>query len=257
MKLNLVLVRTEFAGNLGSAARALANMGGDRLILIAPHADYRCEGARQMAAGAQAYLQNATIYPSWSEFYAEEGEGLRVALTRRSGRNRKVFALDEKLSELKSAPVENLYLILGPEADGLDVDDLAFVNYACHLPVFGEFGSLNLAQAALLALYITRSQFAPAQMPAQLTGEAADVAQPLYFPDRLIKDWLSAMGFDIRARKASAYLTLRRLFLANRPSRHEVQVLEAVLNQNIRKLRKSLGLAPKQLADHVGDIPVE
>jgi tRNA/rRNA methyltransferase len=257
MKLNLVLVRTEFAGNLGSAARALANMGGDRLILIAPRADYRCEGARQMAAGAQSYLKAATVYPSWSEFYASEGEGVRLALTRRSGHQRKVYALEEKLGELKTEPIENLYLILGPEADGLDADDLAFVNYACHLPVFGEFGSLNLAQAALLALYITRMQFSPQQMPSQFTGDVADVARPLYFPDRLIKDWLTAMGFDVSARKSSAYLTLRRLFLANRPSRHEVQVLEAVLNQNIRKLRQLLGLAPKQLTDHVGDVPVE
>ncbi|NJL25192.1 MAG: TrmH family RNA methyltransferase, partial [Calothrix sp. SM1_5_4] len=38
-------------------------------------------------------------------------------------------------------------------------------------------------------------------------------------------------------RRSSAYLTLRKLFLQNLPTRHEIQVLEAVLQQNIRKLK--------------------
>jgi tRNA C32,U32 (ribose-2'-O)-methylase TrmJ len=45
------------------------------------------------------------------------------------------------------------------------------------------------------------------------------------------------MGFDIKARKASAYLTLKRLFLQKFPTQHEMQVLDAILQQNIRKLK--------------------
>ena len=242
MKIHVVLVRTEYPLNVGATARAMANMGADRLILIDPHCDLADERAKEMAAGAQAHLRLATVYPSWDEFFAAEGDGLRLALTRRSGRNRKVFPLDEKLRELAgdsaiSTP-ENLYLIFGPEADGLDVEDLAFVNFAVHLPVFGDFGSLNLAQAVLLTLFITRQNFAPEAQPKQVKGAIEPSVAPFYFPDQLIKDWLTAMGFNIKARKASAYLTLRRLFLQNQPTRHEVQVLEAILQQNIRKLNQ-------------------
>ena len=66
----------------------------------------------------------------------------------------------------------------------------------------------------------------------------------------------------MRARRASAYLTLRRLFLQNLPTRHEIQVLEAVLQQNIRKLKAGtvppdlIGLAAEKLADDIGEIPV-
>lgn len=255
MKIHVVLVRTEYPSNIGASARAMANMGADRLILIDPGCAVD-ESAREMAAGAQAQLRDAVIYRSWTEFFANEGDGLRLALTRRGGRNRKIFSLEEKLSELSTTPVENLYLIFGPEADGLDSDDLAYVNFSVHLPIFGDFGSLNLAQAVLLALFMVRGQFKPEQMPAQVKGSVRESARPFYFPDRLIKDWLGAMGFDVNARRASAYLTLRRLFLQNRPTRHEIQVLEAVLQQNIRKLKAKplIGLAAEELTNDLGDI---
>lgn len=233
MKLHIVLVRTEYPSNIGAALRALANMGGDRLILIDP----RCEldsKARQMAAGVASRLAEAVRYDSWTDFYQAEGDGVRLALTRRGGKQRKLFPLTEKANELKAKPPTNLYLIFGPEADGLDAEDLAYVNFACHLPVHGEFSSLNLAQAVLLACFIVREQF-PLNV-AQTTGAQETPVAPFYFPDELIKEWLTAMGFDIEARRASAYTTLRRLFMANQPTQHEYQVLEAILQQNVRKL---------------------
>lgn len=254
MNVNVVLVRSEYPANIGSAARAMANMGADRLILIDPKCELS-EKAREMAAGAQEKLRTAVIYPSWKEFFAAEGEGLRLALTRRSGRQRKVFNLKEKLVELTGAPA-NLYLIFGPEADGLDAEDLAYANFYVHLPVHGEFGSLNLAQAVLLALYVVREQFPMAV--SQTKGESPEAVQPFYFPDQLIKDWLTAMGFDVSARKASAYLTLRRLFLQNLPTRHELQVLEAILQQNIRKLKDpSFRLAAEDLTDDRSEVVLE
>lgn len=242
MNIHVALVRSEYASNIGATARAMANMGAHRLILIDP----RCpldERAREMAAGAQTQLAAAVSYPSWKEFLAHEGEGLRLALTRRGGRKRKIFALEEKLAEFAAAGTEvpeNLYLIFGPEADGLDSDDLAYANFAVHLPVYGEFASLNLAQAVLLALFMVRQKFKPEIMPTQVKGAVSETVQPLYFPDGLIKEWLTAMGFNVNARRASAYLTLRRLFLQNLPTRHEIQVLEAVLQQNIRKLNEPI-----------------
>lgn len=236
MTLNVVLVRSEYPRNVGAAARALANMGGDRLILV----DCRCQvehEAKQMAAGAQEKLSARTEYKSWNDFYNREGEGLRIGFTRRGGRKRTVFPFKDKVAEIATDLPENLYLIFGPEADGLDHDDLAFVNYAVHLPVFGEFGSLNLSQAVLLALYIVRDQIQPTMVPEQLTSPPPPAAKPFYFPDQLIKDWISSMGFDVQARRASAYLTLRRLFLQNRPTEHELHVLESILQQNIRKLK--------------------
>lgn len=253
MNLHVLLVRTETSGNLGSCARALANMGGGRLILVDP----RCsidEEARKMAAGAQAVLDDAVIYPSWDAFYAHEGDGLRIAFSRRGGRKRKVFPLDEFLPQVLNH--ENVYLMFGPEKDGLDASDLAFANFTCHLPVFGEFASLNISQAVLLALFMVRQKIPGDVHPERIKSGSAEALRPFYFPDRLIRQWLEAMGFNVKARRASAYLTLRRLFLQNQPTHHEIHVLEAILNQNIRKL-KSVRFTAEELTDDLSNVAMK
>jgi tRNA (cytidine32/uridine32-2'-O)-methyltransferase len=261
-ELHVVLVRSEHSGNVGATCRAMANMGCEHLILIDPRCPIDGE-ARALAAGQYQLLDRARIYSSWPEFFKAEGYGLRLGLTRRVGRERKVFSLSEKLREIQSLAPEDygdqhhLYLIFGPEADGLDHEDLAYVNFAVHLPVFGDFASLNLSQAVLLSLFMARQTFPPQSLPEQLKGPPTPVVQPLYFPDDLIKEWLTTMGFDLKARRSSAYLTLRRLFLQSLPTRHEIQVLEAILQQNIRKLRGSIGFASEKVTDDLGDIPGE
>lgn len=243
MNINAVLVRTEHSSNIGAAARAAANMGATRLILVDPRCEVNSE-AKALAAGAQDTLKTVSVYASWEKFYAVEGEGLRIAMSRREGKARKVTPLADELMAIAAKKIRGelppqLYLVFGPEKDGLDADDLGFANHICHLPVYGDFASLNLAQAVLLTLFMVRQHFPPvAGMPKQTTGDFEEPFQPLYFPDDLIRDWLTAMGFDIQARKSSAYLTLRRLFMMQQPTKHEYQVLEAILQQNVRKLRE-------------------
>src|SRR5690349_16463745 len=85
----VVLVGTLYPTNVGAAARAIANMGADRLILVQPQCEINSK-ARQGAAGAQKSLEDITIYKDWDEFYSREGDGIRIALTRRDGKQRQV-----------------------------------------------------------------------------------------------------------------------------------------------------------------------
>ena len=55
MNCRVVLVRTEFAGNVGSAARLVRNFGASELVLVAPQADPRSRDARRMAASATTH----------------------------------------------------------------------------------------------------------------------------------------------------------------------------------------------------------
>ena len=217
----------------------MSNLGADQLILVDPKCELNSK-AKQAAAGAQEMLKNHVQHSSWEDFYAREPEGVRIALSRRGGKRRKVVSLDQALQNLRRRRRNQpLYLIFGPEADGLDSQDLTFVHECCHLPVFGNFASYNLAQAVLLTLFMVRQKFPVKKMPRQFTGEDEEAAAPFYFPDTAIREWLAAMGFDIDARRASAYLTLKRLFLQKQPTRHELRVLEAILQQNIRKLKST------------------
>ncbi len=255
MKIHVVLVRSEYEGNVGSSARSAANMGADSLILIAPQVDHLAHESRQMAAGAQEMLKSARVYSDWNSFYSAEGQGVRIAFSRRDGKRRKAIEWSHAgTSLINRESTDHLYLIFGPEADGLDHEDLAFVNLTCSLPTFGNFASFNLSQAVIVALTVLQLQTMKSSPP---TNEENPPA-PFYFPDDLIKKWLTQIGFDIQARKASAYLTLKRLFLLNQPTKHEIKVLEATLQQTLRKLDEaSFGLSFEQIADHRSDIVSE
>lgn len=244
MHLQIVLVRTIYSSNIGAVARVMGNMGASRLILIDPRCEVNSK-ARQSAAGAQKYLAQRLTYDSWDHFYQNEGQGVRIGLTRRDGKLRSVVPLPDLLDQLpallKGQPPQPIYLILGPEDDGLAAEDLSFLNHCASLPHFGQFPSMNLSHAALLGSYLIQEwiQKRNNNPTMNLNGSCtSSPSSPLFFPDQAIRDWLDAMGFSLSRRRASAYTTLRRILLHNQPTESELQVLEAILRQNIRKLRE-------------------
>ena len=62
----VVLVRPQEEGNIGATARAMANMGLERLILVQPVAGIG-RTARAFAVGAQEVLDGAEVAPSLAE----------------------------------------------------------------------------------------------------------------------------------------------------------------------------------------------
>ena len=62
----MVLVRSRSPGNVGAAARAIANHGLGRLILVAPPA-FDLEQARWMAPGAHKVIDDAILARSVEE----------------------------------------------------------------------------------------------------------------------------------------------------------------------------------------------
>ncbi|MBK8202048.1 MAG: RNA methyltransferase [Bdellovibrionales bacterium] len=264
--INLVLVRTIYPSNIGSVARVMGNMGARRLILVDPQCEINSK-ARESAAGAQKYLASRSTYSHWDEFYQNEMSGVRIGLTRRTGKLRTDISLNDVLPKLnlnlsESNPLQ-IYLVFGPEDHGLSADDLALLNFSASLPIFGEFPSMNLSHAVLLACYLVKD-WAQALAIDQISPDD-DVGHPkmkpqegligkrktsgLYFPDESIRIWLEEIGFSLEKRRASAYTTIRRLLLQNQPSETELHVLEAVLQQNIRKLRNASMASERSAGD--------
>lgn len=240
---NVILVRPLYPKNLGSCARAVGNMGGARLIFLDPQCQVDFQ-AREAAAGAQSWLETAITYSSWSELNQHEDQGPRIGFTRRQGQSRQVALLSDRLKSLQNdyqrVAFNSLYLVFGPEDDGLNANDLLQVNHACSLKTFGDFASLNLSHAVLLALFVAQnelSQMTYSENSTQITDEHRTGSFD-YLPDQLIQDWITSIGFDIKARKSSAFLTLKRLFNMKNPTKHELQVLQAVLYQTVRKLNQ-------------------
>ncbi len=241
--LSVVLVRSIYASNVGAVSRAMSNMGAQRLILIDP----RCEinlAAHKAAASGQAGLEQRTTYANWDEFMAREPAGIRLALSARDGRGRDARDIKITLDQIQpQSEGENLYLVLGPEDWGLAAEDLRFCHFCCTIPTFGENSSLNLAQAALLALFIVRSQWGgertklDGQTVSSLDSKAhGEISN---FPEELIKGWIETLGFDLSKKKINAFTLIRRVLMRAIPTEHENRILETILHQTIRKLKEN------------------
>jgi tRNA/rRNA methyltransferase len=148
-----VLVRPLQAGNVGSAARALKNMGLGDLRLVAPRAGVDGRAAATMAVHAGDVLRNAQRYESLGAALADCT--LVVGTTCRSGLYRSgVVALREAAVQLVAeAAVNRVAIIFGPEDTGLVNRELKLCQRLITIPTAPEYPSLNLAQAVMLVAY--------------------------------------------------------------------------------------------------------
>jgi tRNA/rRNA methyltransferase len=223
-------------------ARALANMGLERLILINPQCDPFSEEGRQGAANAQSVLRQAIIYDSQQHFLEQEGDGLRIALSGRDGRLRLPDELGPTLTKITADPTHRvhdakvpIHLLFGPEDDGLANEEMELAHYICRLPTFGEVTSLNLSHAVLLTAYMVRSALLGAK-PQGSTESPRIERRPAYYPSESIHRWLEALGFDLSAPRVNIEKTLNRIFLSHCSDETELRILDSVLHQTIRKL---------------------
>lgn len=247
LDVRIVLIKSIYERNIGSTSRAMANMGFKNLILLAPQCEITFD-AQQAAATGQYALQNRVVYKNWAEFFKNEPQGLMIATTARDGRGRQAQDLQSTLNYFleTNADVKKesenpfvIHIVFGPEDAGLAAEDISHANFCCSIPTYGDNTSLNLAQATLLAMFITRSVFGgeKAQLEGQQKPKALQKKDEGIFPDESLRTWLTEMGFALDKKKINVYTTLKRMLLQNTPSAKEFRVLEIVLQQSIRKLR--------------------
>ena len=223
----------------------MANMDIERLILIGPQCDHLAEEGKQGAAHAQTILRDATVYRDHQEFLCAEGEGIRIALSGRDGRLKRPDSLDNVLERFADDPEHAfhqldvpIYLLFGPEDDGLSNEEMQLSHHVCRLPTFGEITSLNLSHAVLLTSYMVRAALERANVTrAKETGPLK--RGPAFYPGVTIQRWLEALGFDLSARRVSIEKTLNRILLSRCPSHEELRILDTVLQQTVRKLQPS------------------
>ncbi len=256
--LRVVLVRPLYERNVGATSRAMSNMGFDKLILIDPKCEFTIEANKAAASGQKAF-ENKIIYSSWEHFWQHEpDDSLRLSFTARDGRGRAARPVDDVLSwVVENSPLFQtkehsegnivIHLFFGPEDWGLNADDIKDSHFCCTIPTYGENSSLNLAQAVLLALYTIRHSWGGVKT--KLDGEQTarqDITSEttpsengkIIFPEESLKLWLETMNIDISSKKTNAFTVLRRMLLQNTPTPKEWRILETVLQQSIRRMKK-------------------
>lgn len=148
----IILVEPAEPGNIGSAARAMHNMGFSRMGLVNP-VEYKVSDTYRLAWNSREIIDTARVYPSLREAVADKS--YVVAMSTRMGKDRGyIEILNEFVPEIaKMASKASIAILFGRESWGLTNEELQFANRIVRIHTAGEYSSLNLAQAVLVTCY--------------------------------------------------------------------------------------------------------
>jgi TrmH family RNA methyltransferase len=242
--IRIVLVEPSHPGNIGAVARAMKNMGLERLVLVNPRQFPHSEAIAR-ASGADDVLAKAHLVTTVAEAVA--GCGFIVATTSRARdqyfRVADVRAAAERvLSESRRGPAAVLF---GSERAGLTNEQLEAAHLLIRIPASEAYPSLNLAMAVQIVAYElfrargVQIESAPAAGPLadpvemeRLYEHLAQVLEEVDFRDR------TQGGTHLMAR-------LRRLFQRAALDRNEVNILRGILTA-VQSRRRRAGAAPER-----------
>ena len=233
----IILVRPQLGENIGAAARAMMNCGLSDLRLVAPRDGWPNPAALPMAAGGASIIENADVFDS----IADAAHDLTF-LAALSARRRD---LPVRTSDPRGVMAEMLSnggragLMFGPEASGLDNDDVVRADCLVTADLNPDYPSLNLAQAVLLMAWEWRVAAHAGEKSSADTNqrpEKATVLERDRFHERLESE-LDAGGFFISPEMAPAVRrNLRALFARAAPTSQEISTLHGVI-QALTKIR--------------------
>ncbi len=149
---SIVLNRPLYSENVGAAARAMRNMGFERLVAVNPK-DFDRDKALKMAThGASGIVDNMHFSDDLKRTLSSYH--YVIGTTARLGGQRQVIQTPSKLAKnLVSLSLENqVALLFGPEDRGLSNEDIRYCHILINIPTTG-FSSLNLAQAVMILCY--------------------------------------------------------------------------------------------------------
>lgn len=234
-----VLVGTSHPGNVGSAARALKNMGFGRLRLVSPRYDDVLTRADAVAyaSGADDVLGATQVLPSLADAVADCG--LVVALSARVRDFGPPLIAPADLPDLAvraRAEGRRVAFVFGSERYGLSNADVYRCDMLLSLPANPAYTSLNLAQAVQVIAWEWRKAaglhaVAPAQ-PEAVAATAGEVDGLLEHAQQVL------LALEVLDPQAPRKLMPRLQRLASRAhlTRDEVQILRGVCTAIQRKL---------------------
>ena len=229
----VILARPQMAENIGATARAMMNCGLRDLRIVNPRDGWPNAVALPMAAGGKSIIETAQVFDSLAE--AAHDISFMVAATARK-RDMPIRAsepraiVDELVQKAKKGRVA---LLFGPEASGLDNNEVVLADVAVSAALNPDYPSLNLAQAVLLLAWEWRvaalSDLGSASKSDDFDENLAPIKERDYFFQRL-ENALDDSGFFSSADMAPAVKrNIRALINRAAPSRQEISTLHGIV----------------------------
>jgi TrmH family RNA methyltransferase len=239
----VVLVEPMYGGNVGSVARAMANFGLDRLVLVNPAPGIlESPELAPMARSALELVRDARVAPNLAEALSDAE--LALGFTTRLGKQRRdgvelrpgVEQIAREHSGLRIAAV------FGREDRGLTTGELNLCHWLVRIPTDPRLPSLNLAQAVALFAY-EWSEARRADLGGPSVRGTATVAEleGLYAHLEAV---LTTIGFIEERSPARMMNHVRRIFSRRLPDARDVRILRGILSKVEGKTRAAEASAP-------------
>ena len=231
----IILCRPEESRNIGSACRAMANMGIKNLRIVGKKSDYNEEKVKVLSIHAFSIWENAVFFDSIEE--ATKDCYVSAGTTRRRGKKRKEWLLTPEEFSSKICDIETgkVAVIFGNERTGLTDQELECCTLGVKIPTDEEFGSLNLSHAVQILCYEIYKHL---KVPT-LTGYTPITLERLSKTVRSLTDDLKKVGFFSVTGRPEMENFWTSVFARAALSEGEAQYIEKIFN-------KAAGLISRQ-----------
>ena len=224
----VVLVRPQEEGNVGAVARAMANFGLERLILVEPATPLRAT-ARAFAVHAHEILERAERAGDLRRALA----GFERIVATTAARDRpwpsRLLAPRELAATLAGdPPTTATALVFGPEPSGLTNAELAQASLLVRVPTSPAQPSLNLGQAVVVLAY---ELFVARAEPATADGEPLASGEEVAGLFDQASELLARVAFARDSTIDGVERDLRRLLVRAAPTRREVTLLRGIIRR--------------------------
>jgi len=225
----IVLVRTHYAGNLGSTARVMRNFGLSDLVLVDPLTSTSEVEARRMATHGLGILDSTRVVSDLGEAVADctftlATSGLAEGIFRRTFVGPPRAKLPDLVEASRAGPVA---LVFGPEPHGLSNAEITRCHGLINIPVNPEATALNLAQAVAICCYELHLLAAPRE-------EVNFGIAPFEDQERMFEHLRQAfekIGYLFGTRADGLMHAMRHLIGRAKPSPQEVKLLHGLARQ--------------------------
>jgi TrmH family RNA methyltransferase len=232
-RIRIVLVRTSHPGNIGSAARAMKNMGLASLALVAPRR-FPDPEATALASGADDVLVGAQVTDSLEEAIADCVCAYALSARMREWGPQTYAARDAAIDALKVSGRGQIAFVFGNEASGLSNEELLACQRQVRIPTDPGWSSVNLAQAVQIVAYELRMAATSGALPEKAPEPMATAADLEGLYAHLEQASVDA-GFLDPANPGRLRERWRRLFARARPEREEVNIVRGLLKALMKR----------------------
>jgi TrmH family RNA methyltransferase len=240
--LHLILVHPDYGGNIGSAARAVENMGVlGSFRIVANREKIEWSEVRKMSKHAFARATNADFFPDLrSALTLPEGrKGLSLGTSSRVGSSSRPHplkvrpAVEKAIDKLKAGEITDLFFVFGNEADGLSNEECDECDWLVTIPSHATYRSLNLAQSVMVLVHEANENL----LDSPQTSESHRLSQREKIIQHLIQ-LSEESGFILPQDPFKMRPRLEEIFGKLPPHIPEAKTLHGLIDQVRRSLKK-------------------